>query len=421
MFPLHRYLRLLGVVVLLLLAVPMSAPTQAQEEGFPLSATAAYCEPGYEWPFSGCTPWEGVTVSFASTDGTFSTSCVTSGTEQNAYCTVFVPFGSTIVTSIDPSIIPDGYVLEGNVAQEFQIPDGPPDGVFGFASYVLLPAAQEAPPQDDGFLLGASTTYCEPGFMGPFVGCTPWEGVTVSFASTDGTFSTSCVTAGTYRAAFCTVYVPFGSTILASIDSAVVPDGHVLQNTVTQEIQIPDGPPDGEFGGAVYVLFPAAQQAPVATEAPSVPTAEPAAPAPTVAPAPAVEEGGMEAAFFSASCDAVDPGQPVATLTASRVPEGTPVGLEGAVPVATGFTVVPLSLDDIIAGDHVLAVFDEDDPGLMVACGPVGGVLDSNGALTIGLLPVDDSGVTGVAYLAEQDAAVTGISLFILEQELVAD
>lgn len=130
----------------------------------------------------------------------------------------------------------------------------------------------------------------------------------------------------------------------------------------------------------------------------------------------------MRATFFSATCDASGSDQPVAELNATRLPEGAPVGLEGAVPVATGFTVVEIPLDDIIAGNHVLAVFDEDDPELMIACGPVGGVLDSNGALTIGLLPVEDSGVTGVAYLSEQDnVAATGVSLFVMQEEAPAD
>lgn len=117
--------------------------------------------------------------------------------------------------------------------------------------------AQES--DDEGFPLGASAAYCDPGFLGPFVGCTPWDGVTVTFESADGTFNESCTTeaAGTSddRAAGCGVDVPFGSTITASIDPSIVPAGFTLQNDPAQEFDIPDGPPTGLFGGPVFVLF----------------------------------------------------------------------------------------------------------------------------------------------------------------------
>jgi hypothetical protein len=249
--------------------------------------------------------------------------------------------------------------------------------------------------------------------------------VTVFFESDDGAFSTSCVTSGTERAATCTVSVPFGSTIIASIDPSIVPDGYALERDVAQEFQIPDGPPEGIFGNAAYVLLPAVQDTPAPTEVPPEPTDQPLAIATSAPPSDSsaqVEEGSRTAALFNATCDAVDPAQPVASLNASVLPEGTPVGMEGAVPVATGFTVVPLPLADILAGGHSLAIVDASNPAQVIACGPVGGVLDSNGALTIGLTPVGDSGVVGVAYLAEQeDGAATGVSLFVMEQEVAAD
>jgi hypothetical protein len=106
-----------------------------------------------------------------------------------------------------------------------------------------------------GFTLPANSAYCEPGYLGPFVGCTPWSGLEVTFESSDGSFSDSCVTADAERAAGCSVVVPFGSTITASIDPADIPDGFVLEGETSVQIEIPDGPPEGEFGGAVFVLF----------------------------------------------------------------------------------------------------------------------------------------------------------------------
>lgn len=113
--------------------------------------------------------------------------------------------------------------------------------------------AQEEP---EGFPLPASTTYCEPGYYGPFVDCEPWAGVTVTYTSSDGTFTDTCTTADAPRAATCNVYVPFGSTITASIDPSVVPSGYVLEKSASQIFEIPDGPPEGLFGGPSYVLLP---------------------------------------------------------------------------------------------------------------------------------------------------------------------
>lgn len=274
--------------------------------------------------------------------------------------------------------------------------------------------------QGEGYPLIASSGICESNGTN----CTPVGGVGVYFESADGSFSDHCVTSivtgpGGYPWGACSVVGPFGSTIYASIDTATIPPGYYLEGAPTQELLVPDAIPDGvEVFGPSYVFLPSAPEAPAPTEVP--PPAAPAeAPAatdvPTVAP---VEEGGMGAAFYSATCDAVGITEPVAQLNASRAPEGMPIGMEGAVPVATGFTVVPLSLDEILEGEHVLAVFDENDPTKMVACGPAGGVLDSNGALAIGLLPVAQSNVVGVAYLGEQeDGSTTGVSLFVIEQE----
>jgi hypothetical protein len=85
--------------------------------------------------------------------------------------------------------------------------------------------------------------------------------------------------------------------------------------------------------------------------------------------------------------------------------------------VSIGFTTVDVPFQDILNGGRVIAVFDEADPDTMIACGAVGGVLDGNGAMSIGLAPVGGSGVVGVAYLNGRfDATAAGISIFVLHQ-----
>lgn len=127
-------------------------------------------------------------------------------------------------------------------------------GLLALANAVAPVAAQDD--ELDGFSLAANTAYCEPGYLGPFVDCTPWDGVTVTYTSADGTFSETCTTVAGERTASCSVTVPFGSTVTASIDPAVIPAGYMLEQASSQTFEIPAGPPEGEFGGPVFVLLP---------------------------------------------------------------------------------------------------------------------------------------------------------------------
>lgn len=139
-FPMNR--TLIAIVIVGMLGAATSSAAVAQgdtSEGFPLPASAAYCEPGYLGPFIGCTPWSGVTVTYTSSDGTFDEACSTQPADRSATCSMYVPFGAIISASIDPSAIPTGYVLEGEASQTFEIPDGPPQGLFGGPSFVLVP------------------------------------------------------------------------------------------------------------------------------------------------------------------------------------------------------------------------------------------------------------------------------------------
>lgn len=136
-----------SIAILALFALPgvMSAAAQPAEAGFELYIDTAFREPGYLGPFVDCTPWEGVTVSFVASDGSFSTSCVTSGTERAAGCSVEVPYGSTVTASIDPAAIPAGYVLEGAASVEITVPGGPPEGEFSGVSFVFWRARPGGP------------------------------------------------------------------------------------------------------------------------------------------------------------------------------------------------------------------------------------------------------------------------------------
>ncbi|HEY8446645.1 MAG TPA: hypothetical protein VIL01_06010 [Thermomicrobiales bacterium] len=105
--------------------------------------------------------------------------------------------------------------------------------------------------------------------------------------------------------------------------------------------------------------------------------------------------------------------QPLTDLTAAT---GTAEGNADAIPAEYSYTLVPMSLDDILAEDHAINVHESaENIGNYIACGNLGGVRDANGALVIGLSELNDSGYTGIAYLAPDanDPSATGVSVFI--------
>lgn len=222
-------LRVFFVLVMLAAGLMGGSQVAAAQDGegeFPLTAFAAYCEPGYLGPFQGCTPWEGVTVSFAAADGTFSDTCVTVAGTNAASCTVNVPFGSSITASIDPSIIGASSYLEGAASQVYEIPDGPPEGEFGGPAFVLFPVEEE--PQAGSFPFPVVASICEDA-VAPGDDCVPWDGVVIDVTSANGSFVDSCIAATFIEyAAGCEVGVPFGSTVTARIADDQIPAGHEL-------------------------------------------------------------------------------------------------------------------------------------------------------------------------------------------------
>jgi hypothetical protein len=110
----------------------------------------------------------------------------------------------------------------------------------------------------------------------------------------------------------------------------------------------------------------------------------------------------------------------VAELSDAVVLEGDAEGSVDAIQAATSYTRVSIPLGTMLAEDHVIAVLDEDGQTVL-ACGAIGGVPDGQGAYTIGLAPVDDSGVAGTAYLATRSGNATGISIFVVPDGLMPD
>jgi hypothetical protein len=118
--------------------------------------------------------------------------------------------------------------------------------------------------------------------------------------------------------------------------------------------------------------------------------------------------------IHSGSC--AELGDVVAPLNDLTAPAGAGVGqADSAFQAEASSTNVPLTLDAILGADHAINVhLSAAEIGTYIACGDIGGALEGNGALIIGLAEDSDSGYTGIAYLSPGlDGASTDVSVFI--------
>lgn len=122
------------------------------------------------------------------------------------------------------------------------------------------------------------------------------------------------------------------------------------------------------------------------------------------------EDLEFPAAIHAGTCD--EPGDEVVALDdLVRLPEGAPtegdpVGAPGAQVVhgSPEDATLDLTIDDLFADDHILAVFDAEGEEI-VACGPIGAyTVDEDGEeLAIGLRSQGESPYSGVALFEAAD------------------
>lgn len=122
------------------------------------------------------------------------------------------------------------------------------------------------------------------------------------------------------------------------------------------------------------------------------------------------EDLEFPAAIHEGTCE--EPGDEVVALdNLVRLPEGAPV--EGDPVGAPGAQVVhgspddsslDLTVDDLLADDHILAVFDAEGEEI-VACGPIGAYTmdEEDDSLAIGLRSQGESPYSGVALFDDSD------------------
>jgi hypothetical protein len=111
-------------------------------------------------------------------------------------------------------------------------------------------------------------------------------------------------------------------------------------------------------------------------------------------------------------CD--EPGEIVQPLTNLTVPTGPVAGNSDAVLAEAAFSSIPQTLDELLAEDHALKVhLSREQIQVYLVCGDIGGALDANGALIVGLKEQDGSGYTGIAYLQPAGDGTTSVSVMI--------
>ena len=125
--------------------------------------------------------------------------------------------------------------------------------------------------------------------------------------------------------------------------------------------------------------------------------------------------------LHSGSCTALS-AEPVERLADLLLPEwvGTLTGAEATdivaedfgnapIPVAVATTEVAIPLTDIVAGRHAINIElpNPDDAENSVACGNIGGIVDENGDLFVGLSPTNQAAHSGVVWLHDNGTSTT--------------
>jgi hypothetical protein len=101
------------------------------------------------------------------------------------------------------------------------------------------------------------------------------------------------------------------------------------------------------------------------------------------------------------TCDSL--GEVVVSLANLVFASGDLQGMTGATPVEQSGTVVQFAIADFLASNHVVVVQESPAESTVVACGRVGGALNPDGTLAVGILGMNGSGLSGVAYFTPID------------------
>lgn len=291
-------------------------------------------------------------------------------------------------------------------------------GLLLLAVLLLLPAVLASPAmarQDGGTTdLTVHVNLC----VAP--GCTelpeaiePADGVEVTLSSgADGSTVGTCVT-GSPNPGMCEIAlaaVPEAVTV--TVNPATVPAGYMADAGTAPYALDPETP-------EVWLLlypeggFPPAQEAQTPVP-PAVPPTAPAADTPMPLPLPIA--ASFPASLYAGTCADLAAATSAEPLSDLVIVDGDHRGEATALVAASSYSVVPVPLDDILAGGYAIAVMDEGQT--VIACGDLGGPLDQQAAFSVGLAPVEGSGAAGVAYVAPLGEGQVVVSAFLVPEGL---
>ena len=95
---------------------------------------------------------------------------------------------------------------------------------------------------------------------------------------------------------------------------------------------------------------------------------------------------------------------------------GELLGSDDAVIAEAAFTTIPQPLSAFLDEKHAIKVhLSRDQIQVYLACGDIGGTVDADGALIVGMKELDDSGYAGIAYLVPAANGGTNISVLIAQ------
>jgi hypothetical protein len=112
------------------------------------------------------------------------------------------------------------------------------------------------------------------------------------------------------------------------------------------------------------------------------------------------------------TCDSL--GEVVATLAHLVVTVGDPRGQLAATPVEQSGTVVPFAVADFLDSNHAVVVQQSPQESAVVACGEVGGALNPDGTLAVGMRGMNGSSLSGVAYFTPIDTFANSLVTILL-------
>lgn len=108
------------------------------------------------------------------------------------------------------------------------------------------------------------------------------------------------------------------------------------------------------------------------------------------------------------------PGAVVAPLANLVITSGDLQGQTSATPVEQSGTVVQFAIADFLASNHVVVVRESPTVSTVVACGDIGGALNPDGTLAVGMVGMNGSGLSGVAYFTPIDTVGSTLVTILL-------